>query len=107
MPHARSTSSTRTDPRPPGCSELASLCLYKLGHDDALRALTAVLESESFTLLPVGRTAFESALDQFAGYDDQAISFVDHTTAVLAANATSTCLDPVTASTDKAYLSSC
>ena len=49
-----------------------------------MRALTAVLESESFTLLPVGRTAFESALDQFAGYNDQAISFVDHTTAVLA-----------------------
>ena len=65
-------------------SELATLCLYKLGHDDAVRALTAVRESESFNILSVGRSAFEAAAGQFGEYDDQEISFVDHTTAILA-----------------------
>jgi predicted nucleic acid-binding protein len=65
-------------------SELATLCLYKLGHDHAVRALTAVRESESFNILPVGRAAFEAASRQFGEYDDQEISFVDHTTAILA-----------------------
>jgi predicted nucleic acid-binding protein len=65
-------------------SELATLCLYKLGHDTAVRALTAVRESDSFNILSVGRSAFEAATDQFGDYDDQEISFVDHTTAVLA-----------------------
>lgn len=66
-------------------SELATLCLYKLGHDDAVRILTSIRNSESFNVLPVGRATFEAAADQFAAYDDQEISFVDHTTAVLAA----------------------
>lgn len=65
-------------------SELATLCLYKLGHSDAVRALTAVQSSESFNILPIGRSAFEAAAGQFADYDDQEISFVDHTTAILA-----------------------
>jgi len=65
-------------------SELATLCLYNLGHDDAVRTLTAVRESESFNTLPVGRRAFEAAAGQFEEYDDQEISFVDHTTAIFA-----------------------
>lgn len=65
-------------------SELATLCLYKLGHDVAVRALTAVRESGSFTVLPVSRSGFENAAARFADYDDQVISFVDHMTAVLA-----------------------
>jgi predicted nucleic acid-binding protein len=65
-------------------SEMATLCLYKLGHDDAVRALKAVRESESFNILSVGRSAFEAAAGQFGEYDDQEISFVDHTTAILA-----------------------
>lgn len=65
-------------------SELATLCLYKLGHADAVRILTSIRESESFNIIPVGRSAFAAAADQFADYDDQEISFVDHTTAVLA-----------------------
>lgn len=68
----------------PVLSELATLCLYKLGHEVAVRALTAVRESESFNVLPVGRSGFEAASGQFAEYDDQDISFVDHTTAILA-----------------------
>lgn len=65
-------------------SELATLCLYRLGHETAVRALTAVRESESFNIIPVGRPAFEAAADQFEAYDDQEISFVNHTTAVIA-----------------------
>lgn len=65
-------------------SEFATLCLYKLGHADAVRSLTAVQESESFNVLSVGQSAFEAAVAQFAEYDDQEISFVDHTTAILA-----------------------
>ena len=65
-------------------SELATLCLYKLGRDDAVRALTTVRESESFNVLSVGRSAFEAAAGQFGEYDDREISFVDHTTAILA-----------------------
>lgn len=65
-------------------SELATLCLYKLGHDNAVRTLTAIRASESFNILPVGRSAFEAAAGQFEDYDDQEISFVDHTTAILA-----------------------
>jgi len=65
-------------------SELATLCLYKLGHETAVEALTTVRASGSFNVLPVDRAAFESATLQFEAYDDQGISFVDHTTAVLA-----------------------
>jgi predicted nucleic acid-binding protein len=65
-------------------SELATLCLYKLGHDVAVRALTAVRESETFTVLPVDRPGFAAATARFAQFDDQAISLVDHTTATLA-----------------------
>jgi len=65
-------------------SELATLLLYKLGHDHAVRTLTAIRDSASFTVVPVDRPTFEAAAEQFAAYDDQAISFVDHTTAVIA-----------------------
>jgi len=65
-------------------AELATLALYKLGHRDAVRALTAVRDAESINVLPVSRAAFEGAADQFEAYDDQEISFVDHTTSVLA-----------------------
>jgi predicted nucleic acid-binding protein len=65
-------------------SELTTLTLYNLGHDDTVRALSAVRDSESFTILPVDRPTFAAAADQFTAYDDQQISFVDHTTAILA-----------------------
>jgi predicted nucleic acid-binding protein len=60
------------------------LALYKLGHDTASRALTAIRESESVNIIPVGSPAFETAAEQFIDYDDQQISFVDHTTSILA-----------------------
>lgn len=65
-------------------SELATLLLYKLGHEDAVRTLTAIRESESFTIVPVSRDAFETTAVRFAEYDDQQISFVDQATGVLA-----------------------
>lgn len=67
-------------------AEAATLCRYKLDHDVAVRMLTAVRDSESITILPVGPDTFETAATQFAAYDDQEIPFVDHTTAVLAAD---------------------
>lgn len=65
-------------------SELATLALYKLGHRGAVRTLTAIRDSASINVVPVGRATFESAADQFVDYDDQDISFVDHTTSILA-----------------------
>jgi len=65
-------------------AELATLALYKLGHGVAVRALNAIRNSESINVVPVGRTTFETAAEQFEDYDDQAISFVDHTTSILA-----------------------
>lgn len=66
-------------------AELATLALYKLGHSAAVRTLNAIRDSASINIVPVGRATFESAADQFEDYDDQEISFVDHTTSVLAA----------------------
>jgi predicted nucleic acid-binding protein len=66
-------------------AELATLALYKLGHSGAVRALNAVRTSESINVVPVGNATFETAAEQFETHDDQDISFVDHTTSVLAA----------------------
>lgn len=65
-------------------SELATLVLYKLGHEVATRLLTSVRNSESFTVLPVDRPTFDTAAHQFVEYEDQEISFVDHATSVVA-----------------------
>lgn len=67
-------------------SELATLLLYKVGHDVASRTLTGIREAESFTVLPVDRDVFGATTRQFVAYDDQSISFVDHSTSVLAEN---------------------
>jgi predicted nucleic acid-binding protein len=65
-------------------SEFATLALYKLGHDTASRALRTIRESDSINIIPVGQSTFETAAEQFEDYDDQQISFVDHTTSILA-----------------------
>lgn len=65
-------------------SELASLVLYRAGHGEAARLLTEIRDSRSVNVLVVDRPTFTSARDQFVEYDDQDISFVDHTSAVLA-----------------------
>lgn len=66
-------------------AELATLALYKLGHRVAVRALNAIRTAGSINVVPVGKATFETATEQFEAYDDQDISFVDHTTSVLAA----------------------
>jgi len=63
--------------------ELVDLLLYKVGHDTALAALDAVLDSEGFNVLPVTGKTVRKARDSFGTYDDQRLSFVDHTSAVL------------------------
>lgn len=65
-------------------SELATLMLRKIGHAEAVDTLNTIRESESFNILPVDKPAFNAACDEFAQYDDQQISFVDHTSSVLA-----------------------
>jgi predicted nucleic acid-binding protein len=64
-------------------SEFATLALYKLGHDTATTALSTIRESDSINIIPVGKPAFETAAEQLEDYDDQQISFVDHTTSIL------------------------
>lgn len=65
-------------------AEFATLALYKLGHGAAVRALNAIRTAESINVAPVDRATFATAAEQFEAYDDQDISFVDHTTALLA-----------------------
>lgn len=65
-------------------SELATLMLRKVGHTAAVNTLNKIRNSKSFTVLPVDKPAFTATCDEFAKYDDQQISFVDHTSSVLA-----------------------
>jgi len=65
-------------------SELATLLLRKVGHRAAVNALSAIRAATSFNVLPVATDSFNATCEQFATYDDQTISFVDHTSAVLA-----------------------
>ncbi|MDY6765279.1 MAG: PIN domain-containing protein [Halobacteria archaeon] len=64
-------------------SELATLMLRKSGHKDAVKALSSIRQGASFEILSVDSSAFDTACDKFKQYDDQRISFVDHTSAVL------------------------
>ncbi|MCW8173424.1 type II toxin-antitoxin system VapC family toxin [Natrialba swarupiae] len=65
-------------------SELATLILRKVSHRAAVNALETIRTARSFNVLPVGGSAFDRSCEQFAKYDDQQISFVDHSSAVLA-----------------------
>lgn len=65
-------------------SELATLMLRKVGHQPAVNALTDIRDSKSINVLPVTEKSFARTCEQFAAYDDQQISFVDHSSAVLA-----------------------
>lgn len=67
-------------------SELATLMLRKVGHRGAVNALDTIRKADSFNVLPVGGSAFDRTCEQFAQYDDQQISFVDHSSAILADN---------------------
>lgn len=65
-------------------SELATLMLRKVGHAAAVDTLDRIRNSKSFNILPVDKPAFTATCDEFAQYDDQQISFVDHASSVLA-----------------------
>ncbi|MCL9814074.1 type II toxin-antitoxin system VapC family toxin [Natranaeroarchaeum aerophilus] len=65
--------------------ELATLLERKTTHADAVRAVNAIRESEAILILDLSDEGFDRTCESFAKYDDQSISFVDHTTAILAA----------------------
>lgn len=67
-------------------SELATLMLRKVSHRAAVDTLTSIREAGSFNVLPVGSDPFDRTCEQFGRYDDQQISFVDHASAVVAAD---------------------
>lgn len=66
------------------CSELATLLLRKATHHVASDALARIRESEIVTVVHPDETAFADTCRSFARFDDQQISFADHSTTVLA-----------------------
>lgn len=65
-------------------SEFATTMLYSVGHREAVNALETILDSETFNLLPIGPPEFTATWEEFQRYDDQDVSFVDQSSAVLA-----------------------
>lgn len=65
-------------------SEFATLMLRKVGHGPAVETLQILRDADSLNVLPVGEESFERACEQFSRYDDQQISFVDHSSAIVA-----------------------
>lgn len=65
-------------------SEFVILMLCQIGHTAAVEALSTVRQSKTFNILPVGKQTFDVACEEFERFDDQQISFVDQTSAVLA-----------------------
>lgn len=57
-----------------------------VGHSGAVDALHTIRGSSGFNILRLQDGAFDRTCDQFARYDDRQISFVDHTSGVLAAD---------------------
>lgn len=66
-------------------AELATLLVRKADHATAVRALEEIRAATGFRVLSVDEPAFDTACEEFARYDDQEISLVDHLSAVLAA----------------------
>lgn len=65
-------------------SELATLLLRKAGHEVAANAVSWVVESDRTVVLHPGAAEFDATRGSFERYDDQDVSFVDHSTVVLA-----------------------
>jgi len=65
-------------------SETATVLLYGADHRAAADALATIRASETFNVLDVTEPLFARTAQQFAEYDDQEISFVDHLNSVLA-----------------------
>lgn len=65
-------------------SELATLLRRKVSHTAAVDALSTIRAATSFNVLTVETDLFDRTCEEFARYDDQQISFVDHSSSVLA-----------------------
>ena len=65
-------------------SEFATLMRRKVGHSPAVNALETIRSAESINLLPLDNDAFDRTCERFARYDARRISFVDHSSGVLA-----------------------
>lgn len=65
-------------------SEFATLMRRKVGHPQAVNALETIRSAESINVLPLGSDAFDLTCERFARYDARQISFVDHSSGVLA-----------------------
>ena len=65
-------------------SELSTLILRKKGHDKAIETLQRIRGSPAVAILHIDAAQFDAVCDEFHRFDDQQISFVDHTTGVLA-----------------------
>ena len=65
-------------------SELTTLLLRKKSHEKAMDTLQRVRESPVVTVLHPDAAQFDTVCREFGRFDDQQISFVDHTTGVLA-----------------------
>lgn len=65
-------------------SELTKLILRKTSHEQFLNTLQRIRASPAVTVLHPNAARFDTICGEFACFDDQQISFVDHTTAVFA-----------------------
>lgn len=65
-------------------SELATLLLRKVHHTAAVTALSTIRDATSFNVLSMDDDQFDRTCEEFGQYDDQQISFVDHSSSVLA-----------------------
>lgn len=65
-------------------AETTRLLVQRVSHEAARTALSAVRNSNLFTVLAVDEDHFEAACEQFAEYDDQTITLVDHLSSTLA-----------------------
>lgn len=65
-------------------AELATLLVRKVDHVTAVRALDGIRSSPAFTICTLDESGFETTCEQFEQYDDQQISWIDHSSAVLA-----------------------
>jgi predicted nucleic acid-binding protein len=65
-------------------SELATLILRKKSHEKAMETLQRIRESPVVTVLHPDAAQFDAVCSEFGRFGDQQISFVDHTTGVLA-----------------------
>lgn len=64
-------------------AETTTTLLYGAGHREAVEALTTIRTSSTFNILDVTESMFSRTADQFAQYNDQQISFIDHLNSVL------------------------